>query len=135
MFSKKTRYAILAVTALAREYGKGPIPISRLAEEEGIPRRFLESILLQLKNIGLLKSTRGKDGGYFLAKAPSEISIRTIIEECESAEFMPCINGKLHPTCSFDRDMDKCSLRAILINVYSSAANILDEATFADLVK
>ena len=69
MLSKKTRYAILALASLAREFGNGPVPISRIAGDEHIPQRFLEGILLELKNGGVLGSVRGKAGGYYLSRA------------------------------------------------------------------
>ena len=134
MFSKKTRYALLATIMLAREYGKGPIPISRLSDVENIPRRFLESILLQLKNIGILDSTRGKEGGYFLAIPPDQIPIKLVIAECETADFMPCIGESTKISCTFCRDIDTCKVREVLFKVYSCASTILTETTFADLV-
>ncbi len=60
MISKKTKYGLLALLALARKYGAGPVQIVDLAEEEGIPKKFLELILLQLKNAGILGSRKGK---------------------------------------------------------------------------
>ena len=66
--SKKTRYAIVALTRLAREYGNGPIQIRDIAESEKIPQRFLESILLELRKLGILGSKLGKEGGYYLLK-------------------------------------------------------------------
>src|SRR5512133_3895543 len=79
MISKKTKYGLQAVLALARAYGEGPMLIAELAEQERIPKKFLEAILLQLKNVGVLSSRKGKGGGYALGKAPSEISIGQIV--------------------------------------------------------
>lgn len=75
MLSKKTRYAILALASLAREFGNGPVPISRIAGDEHIPQRFLEGILLELKNGGVLGSVRGKAGGYYLSRDPGEVTV------------------------------------------------------------
>ena len=66
MLSKKSKYALKAMLVLAKEYGQGPVLISDMAQREGIPRKFLELILLELKNQGLLQSKKGKGGGYFL---------------------------------------------------------------------
>ena len=74
MLSKKTRYAMVALTRLAREYGKGAILISELAQSEKIPQRFLENILLELKKMGILGSKLGKTGGYFLFKHPKDVN-------------------------------------------------------------
>ena len=134
MFSKKTRYALLATVMLAREYGNGPVPISRLSDVENIPRRFLESILLQLKKIGILDSTRGKDGGYFLTMPPDKIPIKWVIAECETAEFMPCIRDKGELSCTFCRDIESCKVRSVLQKVFDCSDTILTENTFADLI-
>ena len=63
--SKKTRYAMIALIKLAKEYGKGPVLINDIAVSEQIPQRFLENILLELKKMGILGSRLGKTGGYF----------------------------------------------------------------------
>ena len=85
MLSKKTRYALLALIKLGKEYGNGPVQIKTIAKSELIPRKFLESILLDLKKIGYLDSKTGKAGGYFLIKPPQEISMSEIIRFFEGA--------------------------------------------------
>ncbi len=70
MLSNKTKYALKALQVLAKEYGQGPVLISEIARREGIPPKFLELILLELKNQGILQSKKGKGGGYFLARPP-----------------------------------------------------------------
>jgi Rrf2 family protein len=70
MLTQKTRYSMLAMIRLAREYGKGTLMINQIAESERIPKRFLEAILLELKNQGYLGSKLGKSGGYYLLKKP-----------------------------------------------------------------
>ena len=75
MLSMKAKYALLAVFALAREIDRKHVLISELAETEKIPKKFLEQILLQLKNQGILESKIGKGGGYFLNKPPQAITI------------------------------------------------------------
>ena len=73
MLSKKAKYGLKAMFYLAKKYGKGPILISDLAEEENIPKKFLELILLDMKRQGLLVSKMGKGGGYELGKHPDKI--------------------------------------------------------------
>jgi hypothetical protein len=70
MLSKKAKYALQALLQLAKEYDQGPTLISELARREGIPKKFLELILLDLKRHGILQSKKGKGGGYFLGKKP-----------------------------------------------------------------
>src|SRR5437879_855620 len=71
MISHKAKYALKAMIVLAKEYGQGPVLISDVARREGIPRKFLELILLELRNQGVLHSKKGKGGGYFLARHPA----------------------------------------------------------------
>ena len=81
--SKRTQYSLRALYALARDYGKGPTLISDLAEEEAIPKKFLEQILLSLKSLGLVSSKKGKGGGYMLVHPPDQITIATVIRMIE----------------------------------------------------
>lgn len=74
MLSKKAQYAIYALVNLARKYDQGPVIIKTIAKEEKIPRKFLESILIELKNMGLVNSKKGKGGGYYLINNPEEIN-------------------------------------------------------------
>jgi Rrf2 family protein len=85
--SAKTEYACLAMLQLAEEYGSGePVQIRRIAEEHGIPARFLVQILLQLKGASLVASTRGAAGGYRLARPPREITLADVIDVMDGAE-------------------------------------------------
>jgi Rrf2 family transcriptional regulator, cysteine metabolism repressor len=85
--SAKTEYACLAMLQLAEDYGSGePVQIRRIADEHGIPSRFLVQILLQLKGASLVASTRGAAGGYRLARSPREISLADVIEVMEGDE-------------------------------------------------
>ena len=82
--SARTEYACLAVMYLAENWSTAaPVQIRRIAEEHGIPARFLVQILLQLKGVGLVTSIRGAGGGYRLNKAPTEITLRDVIETME----------------------------------------------------
>lgn len=72
MLLMKTRYALMALSKLAKEFGKGAILIGDIAAEEKVPQRFLENILQELKKIGIVGSKRGKAGGYFLKKIPKK---------------------------------------------------------------
>ncbi|HLC42956.1 MAG TPA: Rrf2 family transcriptional regulator, partial [Methylomirabilota bacterium] len=75
MLSKKAKYALRALLLLAKEHGRGPVLISDLAQRESIPKKFLELILLDLKNQGVLQSKKGKGGGYFLGRPPEKITL------------------------------------------------------------
>ncbi|HNW53406.1 MAG TPA: Rrf2 family transcriptional regulator, partial [Bacteroidales bacterium] len=114
MLSKKTRYALMALTKLSREYGKGAILISEIAAAEKIPQRFLETILLDLKNLGILGSKLGKNGGYFLLKNPKEISMADIIRhfECTIA-LVYCVSEKAYQPCEFCKSEATCKIKTV----------------------
>ena len=78
--SKKAEYAIRAVISIARHKQNKPMQISEISKKESIPIKFLEQILLSLKNNGILKSKRGANGGYLLAHSASNISIGMILD-------------------------------------------------------
>ena len=85
--SAKTEYACIAMLELAASYGSGdPVRIRSIADEHGIPSRFLVQILLQLKGAGFVTSTRGASGGYQLVKPPEEISLADVMHVIDGAE-------------------------------------------------
>jgi Rrf2 family protein len=85
--SAKTEYACIAMLELARRYDKGqPVRIREIADEHGIPSRFLVQILLQLKGAGYVLSTRGASGGYMLIKSPEKISLGEVMNVIEGQE-------------------------------------------------
>ena len=79
MISNKTKYGLHALFFLSEKYNQGPVLIADLAREESIPKKFLELILLELKNQGILESKKGKGGGYQLARHPTEIKLGQVI--------------------------------------------------------
>lgn len=89
MISNKCMYALKAVLELSKRTGQGPVTIGDIASAQGIPARFLEAILRELKQGGVTDSIRGKDGGYLLARTPREISVGTIIELMEGPLLGP----------------------------------------------
>jgi len=135
MLSKKTRYAILAVTKLAREYGNGPILISDIARSESIPQRFLENILLELKNLGFLGSRLGKSGGYYLLKPPEEVSLLDIVRHFEGTiALMSCVSEKAYQPCEFCKDEETCKIRSVFKEVRDTTYGILEKSTLKSLV-
>ena len=135
MLTKKTRYSILALTRLAKEYGKGTLLINEIAESEMIPKRFLESILLELKNNGFLGSKLGKKGGYYLMKKPEEISLLEIIRLFEGAiALLPCISEKFYQSCEHCKDEQSCSIRLTFNDIRDYTLNKLSNTTLASLI-
>jgi Rrf2 family protein len=127
--SAKTEYACLAMLELAAEFATGePVRIRAIADEHGIPQRFLVQILLQLKGAGLVTSTRGSSGGYQLVRPPDQINLGEIVSVIEGPTD---ITSNLKP--------DGSPLTAALLGVWRELADVeqalLDEATLADLVE
>jgi Rrf2 family protein len=136
MISQKSKYALKALTVLAREYGKGPVLISEIAAQEKIPRTFLELILLELKNQGLLHSRKGRGGGYFLAKAPQSISVGQVLRMTGGPlALLPCVSKTAYRKCEECQDERTCGIRIVMKEVRDATAKILDATMLADLVK
>jgi Rrf2 family protein len=135
MLSKKTRYALLALTKLAREYGKGTILIKEIASSENIPQRFLEGILLDLKNIGILGSKLGKSGGYYLRKPPEEIRMAEIIRHFDGAiALVPCVSEKYYEACEHCKDEENCSIRGVFKEIREQTYQKLSNTSLSDLI-
>jgi Rrf2 family protein len=131
--SQKGLYALQALMMLARWYDQGAIRIRDIAYEEGLPEKFLELILLELKNARIVDSVRGAKGGYQLRRAPSEIRLSEIIR---------LIDGPLAPFGDaeqlrnlIDRDAEHRSLYRVFLDVRDAAAKILENTTLADIVQ
>ena len=135
MLSKKTRYAMLALTNLASKYGEGAIQIRDIAKNENIPQRFLESILLELKKMGILGSKLGKSGGYFLIKPPGEVSLLDIIRHFEgSIALMYCVSEKAYQPCEFCKIEETCKIRHVFKKIRDNTYDILQDATLSSLI-
>lgn len=135
MLSKKTRYAIRALLFLTEEFGKGPVLIGNISEKQNIPKKFLESILLELKNNGFLSSRKGKGGGYYLLKKPNEISLADIIRLFDGAiGLLPCVTFKYYEKCTECPDENTCGLRNVLKEVRDASVKILKANTLQDIV-
>jgi Rrf2 family protein len=135
ILSKKTKYAMVALTRLARDYGKGPIQIRDIAESEKIPQRFLENILLDLRKLGILGSKLGKEGGYFLLKKPSEVSLSEIVRHFEGTiALMYCVSEKAYQPCEFCRDETTCQIRRVFKEVRNTTYEILKRTSLEALI-
>lgn len=135
MISKKTKYGLQALLALAREYGRGPILIADLAEQERIPKKFLELILLQLKNAGILGSRKGKGGGYFLAKEPGQITVGSAVRILDGTLApVPCVSETAYQKCTECDDEASCGIRLVMKDVRDAIADILDNTTLKEVL-
>ena len=126
---------MVALVRLAKDYGSGSVHISRIAEEEKIPQRFLEGILLEMKGLGILASTRGKTGGYYLVKQPSTVTLAEIVTIFEgSMGMLACISAEKYKPCEFCKDEDTCKIRQTFRHVYEISTAVLKNTTLRDLV-
>jgi Rrf2 family protein len=130
--SKRTQYGLRALYALAREYQHGPVLITRLSEEQAIPQKFLEQILLSLKATGLVSSKRGKGGGYFLAQSPEEVTLASVIRLMEGPLApLPCASETRFRKCDECPDIETCGTRIVMKDVRDAMARILEGTTLA----
>lgn len=134
MLTKKTKYGLKAMTYLARQpFGK-PVLISEISQQEKIPQKFLEGILLDLKNIGLLESKKGKGGGYYLSKLPKDISIAAIIRPLDGPiALLPCVSLNYYKKCDDCIDEVNCSLNRVMIRVRNKTLKVLERQSLEDL--
>jgi Rrf2 family protein len=132
MISKKSKYGLKALMFLARRSDQGPVLIADLARQEQLPRKFLELILLELKNNGILQSRKGKGGGYLLAKRPEQISVGEVLRVLDgSLALLPCVEQTGSDNCD---EADICGLRAVMQDVQQEIDRILDHTSLTGLV-
>jgi Rrf2 family protein len=134
MLTQRSRYALRALIFIARSGGVAPVPISAIAADQKLPRKFLEAILLDLKNSGLVTSFRGKMGGYRLARPASQISFGEIIRQIEGPlALVPCVSVSAYQRCVDCFEESTCVIRKTMLEVREQTANILDHTSLADL--
>jgi Rrf2 family protein len=132
--SKKGKYALRALYYLGREYGKGPVLIATVAAAEQIPQKFLELILLQLRDRGIVQSKKGKGGGYSLAKPPAEITIGSIVRIIDGPLApLPCASETAYRKCDECVDERRCGTRIVMRQVRDAMSAILDHMSIADV--
>ncbi len=135
ILSKKTRYAMLALTRLAREYGNGVLLSTEISRSEKIPQRFLENIMLDLKKLGIVGSRLGKAGGYYLLQDPKEIKLVTIIRHFEGTiAMMYCVSEKAYQPCEFCKDEKLCRIRQVFKTIRDKTYEILEDTSIQSLI-
>jgi Rrf2 family protein len=135
MLSSKAKYGLKAMVYLARHEGQGPVLIADIAESERIPKKFLDAILLEMKNQGLLSSKKGKGGGYILAKPALRIMVGDVIRVLDGPLApVPCVSRSAYRRCEDCVDETACSIRAVMQDVRDAMAAILDNTTLADMI-
>jgi Rrf2 family protein len=135
--SKRGEYGLRAMIMLAgTPPGKDPLPvvqIKEISEREKISSKFLEQILLTLKNAGMLHSKMGVGGGYYLARPPSEITLGQIFRVLDGPVApIKCVSQMAYEPCGCP-DEQTCGLRLVMGDVRNAIANILDNTSLADV--
>ena len=134
MLTRKSKYGLKAALYLAQQVGRGPILVSELAEQQRIPKKFLEAILLDLKRHGLLVSKKGKGGGYALSRKPTEITVGQIIRVLDGPlALVSCVSQTAYRPCEECVDEATCGVRLAMKQVRDATARILDHTTLARL--
>ncbi|SEL80129.1 RrF2 family transcriptional regulator [Parapedobacter koreensis] len=135
MLSKKAKYAIKALIVLGRNYGKEPMQILRIAEEERIPKKFLEQILLEMRNAGILYSKKGAGGGYNLNKAPEDIRLSQVMRLIDGPiALLPCVSLNFYRSCDECKSEEVCGIRDTFIDVRNAMLQILNDTSIADII-
>ena len=136
MLSKKSKYGINALVYIAKHLDEQPISVSRIAEAQKIPLKFLESILSELKNARIVKSKKGKYGGYALNGAPEEIHLARIVRLFDGAiALLPCVTYEFYEPCEECTDQETCGIRQVAMEIREETVNRLKDATLANILQ
>ena len=134
MLSKKLKYGLRAMLALADEAGGASLQASELAVKQRLPKKFLEAILLELTRNGLLQSKKGRGGGYVLGRKPGDITIGQIVRVLEGPlALVTCVSQTAYKPCDECLDEETCGIRLAMKEVRDATAHILDNTTLAGL--
>lgn len=135
MLNKKTKYALQALIVLGGTNSDSPMLISSISEQANIPKKFLEQILLELKNGGILDSRKGQGGGYFLKKEPSKITLGQVIRITSGAvALVSCVSKTAYAPCPECPDEASCGIKAVMEDVHGVTTAILDTRSLADIL-
>jgi Rrf2 family protein len=136
MISQKARYAFKALFALSRANPGTTLQTREIAEVEGIPRAFLEQILLDLKRNRLVESRRGKEGGYRLAKSPEDIHFGEVLRLIDGPIApLSCLSRHSYRRCEDCKDEAACALRAAFAEAFDVSLRILEATTLAQALQ
>lgn len=120
---------------LAKEFGGEPLNILSISQREKIPKKFLEQILLEMRNAGFLYSKKGAGGGYSLLKDPAEINLVHVMRLTGGPiAMLSCVSLNFYQRCDECKDEETCGIRDAFQNVRDATLKILTETSIADLL-
>ena len=139
MITQKMKYALKALLVLA-DAAAMPAPealtIEAIAKRSGTPKRFLEHILLEVRNAGIIASTRGRAGGYQLIKPPAEISISELLRLIDGPIApLPCLSRRAYQRCEDCVDEESCRIRKVFADIFWSYLLLIESLTLADMLR
>ncbi|WP_112875302.1 Rrf2 family transcriptional regulator [Paracoccus endophyticus] len=139
MITQKMKYALKALLVLADEAASEspqPLPIEQIAKRSGTPKRFLEHILLEVRDAGVIASRRGRAGGYVLVKRPAEVKLSELLRLIDGPLApLPCLSRTAYQRCPDCTDEETCRIRRTFADVFWTYLLIIDSLTLADLMQ
>jgi Rrf2 family protein len=138
MISQKTKYALKALMVLGDQRARGgpPLRIEEIARLSGAPKRFLEHILLDIRNAGIIASTRGRTGGYALTREPSQVSVSELLRLIDGPMApLQCLSRKAYQRCEDCTDEETCRIRRVFAEVFWSYLVMIDSLTLSDILR
>jgi Rrf2 family protein len=133
--SLRGEYALRALLMLALRERGALVQVQTIAEQQNIPKRYLEQILNDLKNFGFVESKRGMTGGYRLAKPAEDINLATIIRHVEGALApVSCVSEKFYERCSCPDEL-RCPIRSVMKEIRDAVVQIAENVTLAELAR
>ncbi|MFI5204866.1 MAG: RrF2 family transcriptional regulator [Flavobacteriales bacterium] len=136
MMSKKCKYAIKALIHLAKHQEKGMLLTADISAEAGVPKKFLEQILLELKHAGFVGSQKGFGGGYYLKKPAQKITVADIYRLFDGAiALVPCVAVKLYEKCDDCKSEKACVLRREFLKIKEQTREVMKKTTIRSFLK
>jgi Rrf2 family protein len=138
MITQKMKYALKAMTVLADERAGdgGALRIEEIARRSGTPKRFLEHILLEIRNAGFIASIRGRNGGYLLIKEPSAIPLSELLRMIDGPIApLPCLSRRAYQRCEDCEEEKTCRIRKVFAEVFWSYLLLIESMTLADMIR
>ena len=138
MITQKMKYALKALLVLADEAATAQpqaLTIEVIAKRAGTPKRFLEHILLEVRNAGLIASIRGRSGGYVLVKKPGDISISELLRTIDGPIApLPCLSRRAYQRCEDCADEATCRIRKVFAAMFWSYLVMIEALTLQDML-
>ena len=135
MLSRRAKYALKAMIALASHRGEEPLSVTGMATKANVPRSFLEQIVSDLKRRNLLVSSRGKQGGFRLARAAEDITFADVIRHIDGPlALAPCASRTAYRPCPECGGVKPCELSKTLVAARDATAAVLERTTLADAI-